>query len=75
MLATPTNHNGIVLQFEGAPFMHPLASTGQQCQRSNCALDLVLLVFVCLQMALLMPVLMSVVWTGPAHAAKKSRQV
>jgi hypothetical protein len=29
----------------------------------------------CLQMALLVPVLMSVVWTGPAHAAKKSRQV
>jgi hypothetical protein len=28
-----------------------------------------------LQMALLVPVLMGVVWTGPAHAAKKSRQV
>jgi hypothetical protein len=27
------------------------------------------------QMALLMPVFLSVVWTGPAHAAKKSRQV
>lgn len=32
-------------------------------------------VLMALQMALLVPVLMSVVWTGPAHAAKKSRQV
>lgn len=41
------------------------------CTAINACMHAVLI----LQMALLVPVLMSVVWTGPAHAAKKSRQV
>lgn len=44
---------------------------GHHLLHSNQCMHAVLI----LQMALLVPVLMSVVWTGPAHAAKKSRQV